>query len=278
MLNQAVFAAIPETNDTTLTESVDKLIEVKDDKTISEAERSAKELEARKLVVSDALKLSLKEVADLEKKLSDIKTKDESVASFIKVSLEYLANAKNFYEEKQNSLASLTDLEEVKNAAKELKDYRDNGYNAKIERMGNFLLLLQIQDLIATTQTRWNKISADLKKLERGQFITSGFFNTNMQKAQKYINDAAGLSKEAKDRIIKETEAESPKLLGAGAGEPTITSAPQTITETPTKAEIAKEEAPVVNPKELVEASLTNLKSSYDIFLKISQNVKKILQ
>jgi hypothetical protein len=295
--NQAVLAAETDTNTEDLNQSVNQLIEVKDDKSISETERLDKELEARKQVVKNALTLSLKEISGLETSLKALKSKDERVVAFQKGSLEYLESAKAFYEEKTELVDSIKDLEEIKSLAQTIKDYRDSGYNAITERINNFLLLNQTDGLIKVAQTRWTKIDADLNKLERGQFISYGYFDANMEKAQKYINDAANLSAEAKEQILKEFEEElkikeaaesaipaennnTPiTMLGGGAGEKESSdlknqlSAPTSSTE-----KIEPTETSVVNPKELAEASLTNLKSSYDVFLKISQSVKKILQ
>jgi uncharacterized protein YfkK (UPF0435 family) len=296
LCNRAVLAAETDANTEDLNQSVNQLIEVKDDKSISEAERLAKELEARKQVVKDALSLSLKEISGLETSLKALKSKDERVIAFQKSSLEYLESAKAFYEEKAELVDSIEDLEEIKSLAQTIKDYRDAGYNTTTERINNFLLLSQTDNLIKVAQTRWTKIDADLNKLERGQFISYGYFDANMEKAQKYINDAADLSNEAKEHILKEfdeevavkeaAEAAIPvedndsapiTMLGSGAGEtPGLENQLPAPTSNTEKTEPAT--TSVVNPKELAEASLTNLKSSYDVFLKISQSVKKILQ
>ena len=76
LCNRAVLAAETDANTEDLNQSVNQLIEVKDDKSISEAERLAKELEARKQVVKDALSLSLKEISGLETSLKALKSKD----------------------------------------------------------------------------------------------------------------------------------------------------------------------------------------------------------
>jgi hypothetical protein len=287
---QAALAAEIDIKTEELNQSVNELIEVKDDKSISEAERLMKELEARKQVVKDALSLSLKEIAGLEKSFTTLHSKDERVIAFQKSSLDYLELAKTFYEEKIKAVDAITGLEEIKAAAQNIKDYRDAGYNAKTERINNFWLLNQTDSLIKVAETRWTKIDADLNKLERGKFINPGYFDTNMAKAKKYINDATNLSNEAKEQILKEFETEEAvKKLSEAEKEkpndnnevPTATLEAVTeslISEDKTVAPVAEEEKPVVNPKELAEAALTNLKSGYDVFLKISQSVKKILQ
>ncbi|MCL4405927.1 MAG: hypothetical protein M1586_00680 [Patescibacteria group bacterium] len=270
---QPVSAA--ETDAKNLDTSVNQLIEVKDDRSLNNDERLAKELEARKQVVKDALALSLKEIDSLENSLKAIETKDERTAAFKKVSFEYLESARGFYEEQIKTIDDLHDIDGVKAEAQTIKDYRDGGYNAKVGRISNFLLLNQTDEFIKIAETRWQKIDSDLKKLERGQFISTGYFDISMQKARKYIRDAASLANDAKEQILKDFEAEQAALVE----KPTLMATAETENPTPaeiTPAETAKPE--VVNPKELAEASLTNLKSGYDVFLKISQAVKKILQ
>ena len=269
-----VFGAEIKANAENLTTSVNQLIEVKDDKSMSDAERLAKELEARKQVVKDALSLSLKEISSLETSLKALKTKDERVLDFQSSSLEYLESAKTFYKEQSDVVDKLASMDEVKALAQKIKDYRDAGYNKKIERVTNFLLLNQIDGLIATAETRWQKIDSDLKKLERGAFVSPGYFDANMQKAKKYISDATNLGADAKEQILKEFEAE--KI--SAEEKLSLTTASPSEDKTQVQDNIPEIAPKVVNPKELAEASLTNLKSSYDIFLKISQSVKKILQ
>jgi hypothetical protein len=274
LCGQPAAAAENETAD--LSASVNQLIEVKDDKSLTESERLIKELEARKQVIKDALALSLKEIDGLETSFKAIKTKDERVNAFQKASFEYLESAKIFYEEQTSTIDDLPDIEAVKAEAQTIKDYRNADYNAKISRITNFLLLNQTGELIKVAETRWQKIDSDLTKLERGQFISAGYFDTNMQKAQKYINDAVSLSNDAKEQILEDFEAEQtpaeeePKLMATERTEaPALTGSGAIEIEA---------EPEVVNPKELIAASLTNLKSSYDVFLQISQSVKKILQ
>ncbi|HOF50391.1 MAG TPA: hypothetical protein PLH22_01790 [Candidatus Colwellbacteria bacterium] len=270
-----VLGAETKANAENLTTSVNQLIEVKDDKSMSDVERLAKELEARKQVVKDALSLSLKEISGLETSFKALKTKDERVSAFQKSSLEYLESAKAFYGEQAGIVDKLASMDEIKALAQKIKDYRDENYNKKIERITNFILLNQIDGLIATAETRWQKIDSDLKKLERGAFVSPGYFDANMQKAKKYINDAISLGADAKEHILKDFETEALTEESAPLTTTEITTAPSENTATAVNEEPTPK---VVNPKELAEASLTNLKSSYDVFLQISQSVKKILQ
>jgi len=273
-----------------LDKSVDVLLDAKDDENLSEADQLAKETEARIKVVTEALNLSLTETDDLQNRLVKIQIENDEIADELKVQyLAYLKDAALYFKEVQTKLEKVDSPASVKALAAELKDYRENLYDQNIQNIINFLLVFQIDDLIATTQSRWDKITSDLQKLEKNGSIKSYQFSSLMASAKKYIKEASSLNQEAKKITIVLPEKER---KGEPAAAPALTPAP-TVLENPTdnqkieavkepleaepKIEI-KELSPTEKSRQLIETTLTKLKSSYEIFLKISRETKKLLR
>lgn len=269
VFHQPVLAAGLEDARLKLDQSVDQLSGIKDDEKISEAERLARETEARKQVIQKAIDLSFTEIADLKAKLEKLAVaEDQKDIDRLKTAfLAYLEEAQNYLSEAEARLAELKEPDDVKNLAAELKEYRETIYDARIQNIIDFLLNLQVNELITATEDRWQKIQNDLKRLERAKLIREGQFAALMNRAQKYINDAMSLNQRARQTII--VLQQNQLTQSTAEQEPITTESTDRILESP---------KPVIQPRELIETSLANLKSSYEIFIKISREVKKTLR
>ena len=149
-------------------------------------------------------------------------------------------------------------MEKIKDMARGAKIYREETYSPIVAKALEFILAFQTDKLVTGADVRYGKIETDIKKLEKADFIRTGFFSREMGESKKLISDARGLVEKAKSEVISPDE---------GAKE-------DASDEKATDA--GKEVAPT--PRELCEAALVNLKSSYGIFVEISASVKKILK
>jgi hypothetical protein len=249
-------------NASALNESVDALLEIKDDSALSETERGLKEIDARKKVIVEAVRLSVAEINGLKENLSKNKPAEAELKLKAASFFSYLDEAAAYFESAGIKAGELTDLEEIKALANELKDYRENNYNPRLQKIVDFFLWLQIDNLISAAETRWQKINLEIKKFEKYELIDPGVFSADMENAQKYLAGAKEISQEAGKMIIETNLDElNPPLSDADAIE-----------------KLSAEPAIKPSARELLGNSLKNLRSSYEIFVKISRDAIKILQ
>ncbi len=242
--------------------SVNELLTVRDDTSLSDEDKLLKEFELRGKILSEVLTLSLDEVSKLTAKIDALpefteESPERKLRDEFKAALEGYAT---YYTDQSKKLALLTTIEQVKSLAQEIKDYRDNTYNPQIKEIVNFVLLFYNEDVLKVANTRLDKISADIKKLEKLGYIKTGAFANELKLAAQTLSDARALLEEAKNAVLN-----PPK--------PEEEIAPETGTA-PTEEE---ETQPPVEPNKLVESSLNKVKSAYDTFLQISKSLRKIL-
>ena len=242
--------------------SVNELLTVRDDTSLSEEDKLLKEFELRKKILSEVLTLSIDEVAKLTAKVDALpefaeNSREKELQNEFKAVLEtYTA----YYTEQFKKLAELTKIDETKSLAQEIKDYRDNIYNPQIQKIVNFVLLFYNDDVLKIANTRLDKISADIKKLEKLGYIKAGIFASELKLAAETLSAARALLEEAKSAVLTTPKPEEETALETRA--------------TPTEE---KEAQPPIEPNKLVEDSLNKVKSTYDIFLQISKDLRKLL-
>ena len=264
LISPSCFALAADLNEnaSALNESVDALLEIKDDSALSEAERGLKEIDARKKVIVEAVRLSVAEINGLKENLSKNKPAEAKLKLKAASFFSYLDEAAAYFESAGIKAGGLTDLEKIKTLAGELKDYRENNYNPRLQKIVDFFLWLQIDNLISAAETRWQKINLEIKKFEKYELIDPGAFSADMENAQKYLAGAKEISREAGKMIIETNLDElNPPLSDADAIE-----------------KLSAEPAIKPSVRELLGNSLKNLRSSYEIFVKISRDAIKILQ
>ncbi len=240
--------------------SLNELLTVRDDTSLSEKDRLLKELELRKKILSEVLTLSLDEVIKLTAKVDALPkfaedSREKELRDGFKLNLEsYTA----YYTDKSKKLAELTTIDQIKSLAQKIKEYRDNAYNPQIKQIVNFLLLFYNEDVLKIANTRLDKISADIKKLEKLGYIKTGAFADELQLSAQTLSGARALLEEAKSAVLNPPKPEEALSIKA---KPTPTEEAQSPVE----------------PNKLVESSLNKVKSAYDTFLQISKSLRKIL-
>ena len=267
VFNQPVLATNIKSPRLQLDQSVDRLSEIKDDLKISEAERLARELDARKEIIQKAINLSLAEIQNLKSRLEKLTIEETQKEAYLfkAASLIYLQEVENYLIEAKTELIEINQLEGIKSLASQLKEHRETAYDSRAQNIINFLLGFQIDELIASAENRWQKIQNDLKRLERIKLIQeTGEFSVLMNQAQKYINEAASLNQKARQiNVGAQQQATEQKEEAKNAIMPLVVD---------NDAERNSE------ARNLIESSLVNLRASYKIFIQISREVRKTLR
>ena len=276
-----MLASIVKDATTKIEASHDALLDIKDNATITDADKAEKGVEARKNIISDAILLSLAEIESIRVDFSKIaKLDDKSIEngllSKFKAELDVYTS---YYEERSGNLEKVTTVDEAKAFAKEIIDYRTNIYNPSIEKMAEFILLFYTEETIDTTKTRMTKMLVDINKLEKLNIIKLTLISPKIDKASELLETATNKYLAARELIITAGKAEITDTLPETAPQieidAKIESEGLTELETETGIEIPMETKPTA--KELIESSLNDIKSTYDIFIQISKDIRRSL-
>lgn len=240
-----------------VSESQDELASVKDDLTLSPEEKLAREIAARKKIVAEALALSLKEVESLKNGLLKLPRFEEGTREYF-LTTEFLIKIveySDYYADKATALKNAANLkiDEVKSMAKDIITYRDTVYNPDLKKIVDFILVFYNQDAIATTNSRLEKINADIRKLEKLNLLKADLFKANLEKSAELIREALSLQAQAKALILAVPDE---KTSGEAIAEPA-------------------DETKKPGANELITASLGKVKATYEVFLQISRDIKK---
>lgn len=260
---------------TSTTENITQLIQIKDDASISGADKEEKELEARLTIIKDVLKLSTDEIIKLQDKLHKLpQFADESRENVLKT--EYQASLDDFstyYADESKKLDDVKTNDDAKALAEELKEYRDATYNPEIKNIANFTILFYTADVVKLGKARLNKISGDISKLEKLGYFKTGTFTSKLKKARTLLDEADGLQQEAAEIILAPLTPPAPETTETDAIQKDPTTQ-QTGDGTDTTTQVVEEPK---DPGDLNSESLQDVKDTYDIFLQIGKDLKKYL-
>ncbi len=242
-----------------LDSSLNELIQAKDESSFENKLSEEEEIVYRKKVIMNAIDLSFKEIANLKEKLKALPLEEKSDPFVIRARMsEFLVSAETYYKEAEKTLdGSKLSIENVKDLAKSIKEYRDGSYDPEVSKMLDFIIVFQTERLIRNASDRWEKIDSDIKKLDKANLIDASEFSKMMADAMTSISNAKNSAAKAKSLIIESEKPKEVMLL---------------------RAEVLEKTELSLTSRELCESSLTNLKSSYDSFVKISSGVKKSLK
>lgn len=259
------------------------LLNIEDSATISGAEKSEKGVEARKEIISDAISLALAEIDAMENGLDKLPefTKESPEGKLQSKFMAQLGAYSSYYNDKAEKLSKVTTTEEAKAFAREIIDYRTHTYNPSIEKMADFQLIFYTEDTINIANSRLTKMLSDIKKLEKLGLFKPGLVNTKVDQASELLGVARSKYERSKELVLEKEAVLEP----VSETEPTEINQPETAIEPIVAEDETLEitditlEAEVTPPtaKELIEASLTDVKLAYDIFIQISRDIRKSL-
>ncbi len=198
--------------------------------------------------LTKALDLSLKKVESLKTRLNELNFPPESREQELKTqALKELDDYARYYNETKGHLDKATSLDEVKELARQVKEYRDTTYTSGVEKIVKFISVFYNEEILGVANDRRDKIEGDIKKLDKFGVIKEGDFRKKLDETGKLLKEAAELQGDAKQMIL---------------------SATSTTATTKNKGS---------STKEMIEQSFNNVKTVYGIFLELNQEVKKAL-
>jgi hypothetical protein len=240
-------------------EQINSLINAKDVDTKEEDT-----LDLRKDILTKAIDISIEEAKDLKTKLGDIKENEEQKADWVKKSIEKLDEIISYYQSQKKIIEKneFESIDDVKNLAQEVKEWRQENAKKPIAEIHEYFLLREQCSAIDTAETRYIKIKADIEKLER--------LKMNVEEAKKLLERSYGKIRESRDYLTIANNAFWNKVLTEEK------SVMKTLaTDEKTDTSIEKEDT---KTQELVKDSLGKIKEAYQVYIEISNSVRKLLK
>ncbi len=236
--------------------------------------------------ISEAKDLKIKLLA-LDKLSKETMLWRDSIISSVNQAVDYYENQKESLDD-----VSKINLETIKKIASDFKEWRDKNYVAAVGVADSYLLILQEQKAVETATKRSERIRKDVLNLQKAKIKGVAKLQEMLGNADKKINEAADLNKEAGNLFwnqyilpiaMQGVENETTTTSSAPAATSTVMNAPLFGTSTATSSTSSPANAtssPIFQPssiKDLVESSLSKIKETYQIFIEMSNLVRKLL-
>jgi len=284
-------------------DSTKNLITTKDSDTLSPEEKDKQELNQRLDIFKKVIRLSIKETEDTKNQLKKLANLDEKKSALRDQFETTLEGFLKFYDEQNKILAKPEeiDLIKIKEIAQAFKDWREKTYLPEFNIVTDFLLINQQKSTLEMTQNRFNKISSDVLKLEKINFKGTNELKKSLSLAADYIQEAKDFRQEAEDKFLSleeirnassttasSTNIEASDLDATSTENAAVLNAAITITVENASSTTASSATATSTPsipiedqflsiKGLVGNSLNKIKETYQIFIEMSNFVKKLL-
>lgn len=277
-------------------EGVSTLAETKDG---SALDNTGLKIETFKKVVD----LALSEVKDLKTKFLSVENIESS--SSLALWQEHTAQNLNtiivFYTKQKEEIETTEqtlDTDSVKLMAERFKEWRENEYLPQETQVRDFLLIEQENKAINTAEKRLEKIGNDLARLQKAKIKNFSSIQKLFEKAANAIKTARVSNSEAENAFFERYV--SPLLIRSATSSPVqqpqeeTTTSTTTVTMTITTTTMA--ETTIVSTssvpsetsstptffqpsiRDLVKDSLSKIKEAYQIFIEMSNLVRKLLR
>lgn len=274
---------------------VTKLLNIKDDTTLSADQKQQMEIDLNKQIISNVLDVALNQVSSVQDQLSKVTIPDsdewKAVENYLSGTLK---NDQQYYQDSQNTFSSSTDmtLDDLKAFAKNLNDKKTNQIDPDIQRANLVIAELNTSDILSVTDSRLSKVSSDVDKIYNKGLTQNQTLRDLYNQAAGYVSDAHTYDDQArqmiinvytatsststkdfisslKDKIAKNKEEAAKALSDISAPDSTSTS---TQDFSATQQDLDNYLA------NLVSKVYGNIKSAYDVFVKMSVNINQYLK
>lgn len=252
---------------------VDNLVSAKD-------ENNTNELALRIETFKKVIELSLTEAKDLKVKLLGFDFTEEEMSLWQKNMIEKLNAAVKYYEEQKQSFddkEKAIDLETIKTAAQEFKNWREENYLGASNQINDFLLISEESQAVRTTKKRFQKISDDVQKIQRTKIRNE--LNKFLSRADGLVKEGEQMNKDA-ENLFREKYIVIPEektVVSTSSASENIEIKNTSTTNVEPEA-TSTDIIPTLSIKDLVKGSLVNLKGAYQIFIEMSNYVRKLLK
>jgi hypothetical protein len=256
---------------------VDDLITAKD-------ENSPNAVALRIETFKKVIELSVSEAKDLKIKLLSLDSpKDEAIIAWQKAMIDGLDSALEYYNTQRTLLEKNppTSVVQIKDLAEQFKEWREKNYLPLATQISDFILINQEQKAIEVAKKRADKIGGDLANLKKSK---NAVILKNLAVLENFLSSARKLIAEASETNLVANRLFFEQYLAAYLPQPedannassSIESVESQSAET---AQLATSTAVFSPPsiKDLVKESLSKIRTAYQIFIEMSNLVRKLL-
>ncbi|KKU91522.1 MAG: hypothetical protein UY23_C0001G0128 [Candidatus Jorgensenbacteria bacterium GW2011_GWA1_48_11] len=290
---------------TAVQNSIDDLITAKD-------QGSADDLALRLQAFKKVIGLSVSETKNLKVKLLSANTdNNKDIQAWQKNMTAALDRALNYYDDQGQELDQIDnlDLETIKNLASDFKAWRDENYLPIADQINSFVLIQEERNAISVAEKRAQKIGIDIKNLPKAKNFSPG---TMLADAKNKISESKKLNGKAYDLFLSQfveikssstapaapdTKPAATSSIDVGSLTPvtlnpdnassTVSDNASTTAGTNASSNAANTAAnasstevsppPPPSIKDLIKASLNKIKDAYQVFIEMSNSVRKLL-
>lgn len=283
--DDAINSKLSETKD-----DITKLLNIKDDTTLNPAQRENLEIELKRKIISNVLDVSLNQVQTTKSQLDKISMPETDEWNSVR---DYLSNLLNkdiqYYQDTQNIFNDSTglNLNELGSFVEKLEEKKSTDIDLDVQKVNVIIAELNMSDILSVTDDRLAKVGSDInkiysKKLTQNQTLKKMFNQVSdaVKKAHDlddqarsmiidvYTNDTGTSTKDfvlaLKEKILKSKE----EILVASSTSTTDNEIKLTVTSQDIDNYLA----------DLATQAYDSIKNAYDIFVKMSLNVKTYLK
>ncbi len=278
-------------------DSTTNLITTKDSDILSPEEKDKQELSQRLDIFAKILNLSIKEAADTISQLKALNNLEEKAVSLREQFLKEFEGFLKFYNGQKDILEKPEeiDLAKIKEMAQSFKDWRETNYNPELAAATAFLLINRQKATLEMAGNRLTKISSDVEKLKKANLEGVDELGKLLNLASNSLREAKKKYQEAKDGfwLIEENLSAASSTTASS----TLTSTSTPIASSTEKITVPEMSVSIENTssinststpsisiedqflsiKGLVGNSLNKIKETYQIFIEMSNFVKKLL-
>jgi len=283
--DDAINSKLSETKD-----DITKLLNIKDDLTLNPAQKENLEIELKRKIISNVLEISLDQVETAKSQLDKISMPETDEWNSVR---DYLSNLLNkdsqYYQDTQNIFNDSPglNLNELSSFVKKLEEKKSTDIDLDLQKVNVIMAELSMSDILSVTDDRLAKVSSDINKIYSKKLTQNQTLKKMFNQASEAVKKAHDLDDQARSMIINVytndtgtstrdfVSALKEKILkskeGAFAASSTST-ADNKIKLTVTSQDLDNYLA------DLATQAYNSIKNAYDIFVKMSINVKTYLK
>ena len=181
---------------------VENIGKIQENRGLTSQEKNIQETEARKQALSKIFEITLLENKDLKENLGAVNNLTDEEQKIKIALLKSLEENRPTFQLMENRLGEAETLNEIKQLASDLKNWRSSVYNPKAENISIFTLIFKQKGSIKTAGERLQKIEKDLKNYESAE-LKGDDINKLIKKSADGINNAEALNNKSEKMITE---------------------------------------------------------------------------
>lgn len=273
-------------------ESLDNLVTAKDD-------RQPMELTLRIETLKKVLNLSLTEAKDTRIKLIELENLKGNEEAWRDIAVDTMKDAADYFSSQEqyiNDNEKIFTVDDVKSAAKDFKDWRDKNYLPAFSAIRDYFLINQQDKTIETARKRWQKINADVQRLEKARVRGIKDARAMLIAADKTLTESAALNKNARVLFFRTFIEGATSAAATSTATSTDENTTSTVTmlvlattstdiaatstdaTTSTKAITSSTQPLALSIRDTVKQSLSKVRDAYNVYIEMSTLVRKLLK